>query len=239
MSVAAIGFLYAGDAERDARGHPHRLRARLRGAGLHVRVHAGLVARYGGAERLRGDGLDHPAVDPALHPEGRGDRAVQGRPGPLLGHACLDAPHPGRARHRQRLRLRAVRRHGGLEPGHLLGHRLGRHPGDAQARLLAGLRRRHHRGGGHAGHPAAALHHHDPLRGGGRAVARAGSSSPASGRACCWSACSRPGRSTASARNTPPPRWPTSAAARPRRSWRRTPTACASASRRCRGCCPS
>ena len=44
-------------------------------------------------------------------------------------------------------------------------------PGDAQARLLAGLRGRHHRGGRHARHPAAALDHHDPLRGGRRAVA--------------------------------------------------------------------
>ena len=47
-----------------------------------------LVARYGDAERLRGDGGDHPAVDPALHPEGRGDRPVARRPGPLFG-ACM------------------------------------------------------------------------------------------------------------------------------------------------------
>ena len=54
---------------------------------VHGLLHAGGVARYGDAERLRGDGLDHAAVDPAVHPEGRGDRPLARRPGPLLG-AC-------------------------------------------------------------------------------------------------------------------------------------------------------
>ena len=49
---------------------------------------------------------------------------------------------PGRPRHRQRVRVRPVRGDGGLEPGDVLGHRQRRHPGDAQARLLAGLRGR-------------------------------------------------------------------------------------------------
>ena len=43
---------------------------------------------------------------------------------------------PGRARHRQRVRLRAVRRDGGIVARDLLGDRLGRHSGDAQARLF-------------------------------------------------------------------------------------------------------
>ena len=103
-------------------------------------------------------------------------------------HARLAAARAGRPRHRQRVRLRAVRRDGRLEPGDLLGDRLGRHPGDAQARLLARLRGRHHRRRRHARHPAAAVDHDDPVRGRRRAVARAACSSPASVPACCWSA---------------------------------------------------
>ncbi len=68
-------------------------------------------------------------------------------------------------------RLRPVRRHGRVEPGDLLGHRLVRHPGDAAARLLARLRRRAGGGRRHAGHPAAALHRADPVCRGVRAVA--------------------------------------------------------------------
>ena len=50
---------------------------------LHGVLHAGVVARHRHAERLRGDGEHHAAVDPALHPEGRGDRPLARRPGPL------------------------------------------------------------------------------------------------------------------------------------------------------------
>ena len=144
-------------------GHADRLLARAGGDRVHGLLHAAVGARYGDAERLRGDVVDHPAVDPAVHPEGRRDRPLAGRPRPLLGAACLDEPHPGRPRHRQRLRLRPVRRDGGLEPGDLLGDRLGRHPGDAQARLSRRLRGRPDRRRRHARHPAAALDHHDPL----------------------------------------------------------------------------
>ena len=152
--------------------HADRLCARPGGHRVHGRLHAGGGARYGDAERLRGDGVDHAAVDPAVHPQGRRDRPLARRQGPLFGPACLDEPHSRRPRHRQRLRLRALRRDGGLEPGDLLGDRLGRHSGDAPARLSRRLRRRPDRRRRHAGHPAAALDHHDPLRRRVGAVAR-------------------------------------------------------------------
>ena len=48
------------------------------------------VARHGHAERLRGDVEHHAAVDPALHPQGRGDRPLARRPRPLLAlHAWM------------------------------------------------------------------------------------------------------------------------------------------------------
>ena len=159
---------------------------------LHVLLHAGVVARHGHPERLRGNGEHHPAVDPAVHPQGRGDRQVPRRQGSVSGDPRLDAAHPRRTGHRQCLRLCAVRGDGGVEPGDLLGHRQRRHSGDAQARLFAGLRGRHHRRGRHARHPAPAVDHDDPLRRRGRAVARHGCSSPASARACCSSRCSPP-----------------------------------------------
>ena len=95
--------------------------------------------------------------------------------------ACLVAPHPGRARHRQRFRLCLVCRDGRVVARNLLGDRLGRHPGNAHARLFRQLRCRHHRGRRHARHPAAALDHHDPLCGRRRAVA--GSAVPGRHRA--------------------------------------------------------
>ena len=85
------------------------------------------LARYGDAERLRGNGLDHAAVDPAVHPQGRGDRQIPRRPGSLFGAACLAASRARRARRRQRVRLRAVRGDGGLLARDLFGDRLGRH----------------------------------------------------------------------------------------------------------------
>src|SRR5258708_8345795 len=75
----------------------------------------------------------------------------------------MDAPHSGRTRHRQCVRLRAVRRHGGVLARDLLGDRLGRHSGNAQTRLFGRLPRRNHRRGRHAPHPAAALNHPAPL----------------------------------------------------------------------------
>ena len=159
------------------------------------------------------------------------------RPRPLLGAACLDEPHPRRPRHRQRLRLRAVRRDGGLEPGDLLGDRLGRHPGDAQARLSRRLRGRPDRRRRHARHPAAALDHHDPLRRRRRSSRSAGCSWPASARRCCWSRSS-------------PPTPPGATAARRRRAARAcrrrrarpcstSTTRSARSSPRCRACCRS
>ena len=53
----------------------------------------------------------------------------------------------------------------GSSPATCCGDRLGRHPGNAQARLLRRLRGRDHRRRRHARHPAAAIDHHDPVRG--------------------------------------------------------------------------
>ena len=153
-------------------------------------------------------------------------------------HAWLQ-PRAGRPRHRQRVRLRAVRRDGRLEPRDLLGDRLGRHSGDAQARLLARLRGRHHRRRRHARHPAAAVDHDDPLRGRRRAVARPPvprrhRPGPAARRACSPSMrCCATGASTAA-------RTPRSPATAPTRRCSTTSASrCARRSRCCRACCPS
>ena len=87
------------------------------------------------------------------------------------GAACLAASRARRARRRQRVRLRAVRGDGRIVARDLLGDRLGRHPGNAQARLFRRLRGRHHRRRRHARHPAAAVDHHDPVRGRGGKIA--------------------------------------------------------------------
>ena len=66
-------------ARRDVRRHADCICARCGRDPVHDRVHAGRLGRYHHAERLRGNGLDHAAVDPAVHPEGRGDRQVARR----------------------------------------------------------------------------------------------------------------------------------------------------------------
>ena len=166
MSVLGIGISYGvSDPVCDVFRHAHCV-CFGRGRGrLHGDLHARGLARYRDAERLRGDGLDHAAVDPAVHPQGGGDRQIPRRPGSLLGAACLAAPRAGRAGRRQRVRLRAVCGDGGLLARDLFGDRLGRHSRDAQARLFGRLCRRHHRRRRHARHSAAALDHHDPVRG--------------------------------------------------------------------------
>jgi hypothetical protein len=42
---------------------------------------------------------------PLLHPEGRRDRPLARRPGPVRGAACVDEPRAGGPRHRQRVRV--------------------------------------------------------------------------------------------------------------------------------------
>src|SRR6266700_497204 len=106
--------LWRRDAARDVRRHADRVCARRRRDHLHDRVHACILGGYDHAERLRGDGADHAVVDPAVHPQGLRDRTLAGRAGSLRGVPCLDASHPRRARHRQCLRLRAVRCDGRL-----------------------------------------------------------------------------------------------------------------------------
>ena len=174
MSMLALGLLFGGvTLVVMFSGMPIAFSLGVGGGRLHVLLHAGVLARHRDPERLRGNGEHHAAVDSAVHPQGRGDRPIERRQGPVPGDARLDAAHPRRTGHRQRLHLRAVRGDGGVEPGDLLGDRQRRHSGDAQARLFARLRRRHHRRRRHARHPAAAVDHDDPLRGRGRAVARA------------------------------------------------------------------
>src|SRR5215468_2551503 len=111
------------------------------------------------------------SVDSAVHPQGLGHWPLARRPGPLRRAACMDASHPRRPRHRQRVRLRTFRGNGWLLSGDLLSDRLGRNSGDAQARLFQRVRSGHHRGGRHIGDPAATVDHDDSLRGRGRAVA--------------------------------------------------------------------
>src|SRR6185295_18516309 len=53
--------------------------------------------------------MPHASLDPAVHPQGRGDRKIPRRSGPLSGAACLAASHSRRAWRRQRICLRAVR----------------------------------------------------------------------------------------------------------------------------------
>ena len=227
------------DPACDVLGHADRVCAGRGRGGVHGDLHARGLARYRDAERLRGNGLDHAAVDPAVHPQGRGDRQIARRPGSLFGAACLAASRSRRARRRQRVRLRAVRGDGGLLARDLLGDRLGRHPRNAQARLFRRLCRRHHRRRRHARHPAAALDHHDPVR--GRRGKIAGPAVPRRhrARACCWSRCSASTPCSASARNLPRRRRSTTRPARTRRSSSATISPWRSASTCCRGCCRS
>jgi hypothetical protein len=77
-----MSMLDAGPAVRRGHAGLHVLRradlvrAGQRRGAVHAAVHAGVLARHDHAERLRGDGQHHAAVDPAVHPEGRGDRQV-------------------------------------------------------------------------------------------------------------------------------------------------------------------
>ena len=179
------------DIAGDVLRHADRVRARRGRDLVHDRVHAGIVGRYDHAERLRGDGVDHAALDPAVHPQGRGDRPLARRaristarcmPGCTASRAGSASPMCSPARCSRRWPALAR---------DLLGDRLRRHPGDAQARLFRRLRGRHHRRRRHARHPAAAVDHDDPLCGRGRAVARAAVPRRDRSRACCWSRCLR------------------------------------------------
>ena len=74
----------------------------------------------------------------------------------------------------------------GSSPADLLGDRVGRHPGNAPARLFRSPGGRHHRGRRHTRHPAAAIDHHDLVCGRrgkiiGQAVSRRDRSGPVAG----------------------------------------------------------
>ena len=134
----------------------------------------GVVARHGHAERLRGDGQHHAAVDPAVHPQGRGDRPVARRP-------AISTP---------RMHVWMQRVPGGLGIANVFACALfaamaGSSPATCSAIGSAGIPEMRRRGyspgfaagiiaaGGTLGHPAAAVDHDDPVRGRGRAVAGA------------------------------------------------------------------
>ncbi len=240
MSVLSLGLLFGGVTLAVMfSGHADRVLARLRRGRLHGVLHAGFLARHGDAERLRGDGEHHAAVHSALHPQGRRDRPLGRGPRSLSRDARVDAAHSRRARHRERLHLRAVRGDGRIEPGDLLRDRQRRHSRDAQARLFARVRRGHHRRRRHAGHPAAAVDHDDPLRGRGRGLAR-----PAVPRGHRPRAAA--GRAVLALRDVPVPQGIQGRARRVRQRTARAPristrrrTRCARRSRCCRACCRS
>src|SRR5258706_498163 len=117
-------------AAGDVRRHADRVRARRGRHRVHDLLHARSLGRYHHPECLRGDGVDHAALDPAVHPQGLGDRPLTRRPGSLWRAACLDASPARRTRHRQHLRLRAVRGDGWFFTGDVLGDRLRRYPGN-------------------------------------------------------------------------------------------------------------
>ena len=77
MSMLALGLLFgAVTLVVMFSGMPIAFALGFVAVAVHGVLHAGVVARHGDAERLRGDGEHHAAVDPALHPEGRGDRTL-------------------------------------------------------------------------------------------------------------------------------------------------------------------
>jgi hypothetical protein len=78
-----------GHAGGDVLRHADRLRAGRGGDRLHVLLHAGIVAGHHHPERLRRDGQHHPAVDSAVHPEGRGHRQIP------AGRTCIRPSTPG------------------------------------------------------------------------------------------------------------------------------------------------
>jgi hypothetical protein len=121
---------------------------------------------YSGTQQL------HAADDPAVHPDGRGDRQDARRRRPLRGGAPLALQAARQPRRGQRLRLLGVRRDVRLQPGHLRRDRRHGHPRDAQARLFRRARLGPHRRRRHAGHPDPALADADHLRHHHRAVDR-------------------------------------------------------------------
>ena len=78
----------AGDSESVTAGHPvcdvfgnaDRVRAGRGRRGVHGHLHAARLARHRDRERLRGNGHDHAAGDPAVHPQGSRHRPLARRP---------------------------------------------------------------------------------------------------------------------------------------------------------------
>ena len=106
----------------------------------------------------------HAGGDSDVRDDGRRDRLLAGRQGPLRGARPLALPLAGRPGHFQSRRLRHLRRAHRLLARLLRGHRQDGHSGNAAARLSGrrghrlDLRRRHAR------HPDSAVDHLHPLR---------------------------------------------------------------------------
>ena len=106
----------------------------------------------------------HAGRHPDVRDDGRRDRLVAGRQGPLRSARPLALPRARRTGDFQSRRLRHLRRAHRLVAGLLRGHRQDGHSGDAAARLSGrrghrlDLRRRHAR------HPDSAVDHLHPLR---------------------------------------------------------------------------
>ena len=110
------------------------------------------------AERL------HAGVDPDVRDDGRGDRLVARRQGPVRGARSLALPPAGRPGDLQPRRLRDLRGAHRLVARVLRRHRQDGHSGDAQARLSGRRRHRLDLRRRHARHPDPAVDHVHPLR---------------------------------------------------------------------------
>ena len=91
MSVLALGLLFgAVTLVVMFSGMPIAFALGFVAIAVHVFLHAGVVARHRHAERLRGDGEHHTAVDSAVHPEGAAiGRSNAGRDLYLAMHAWM------------------------------------------------------------------------------------------------------------------------------------------------------
>ena len=106
----------------------------------------------------------HAGVDPDVRDDGRGDRLLAGRQGPLRGARPLALPPARRTGDLQPRRLRDLRRAHRLVARLLRRHRQDGHPGDAPARLSGRHRHRLDLRRRHARHPDPAVDHLHPLR---------------------------------------------------------------------------
>ena len=138
-----------------ARRHRHCLSGDLPGPGFAARGGRDVLYR---ALRL------HAGVDPDVRHDGRGDRLVARRQGPLRGARPLALSRARRPGDLQYRRLRDLRRAHGLLARLLRRHRQDGHSGNAPARLPGRRRHRLDLRRRHARHPDPAVDHLHPVR---------------------------------------------------------------------------